>query len=289
MSNEGYEFSAKSVEEAIEQGLSALGLTREQVDIEIINKGNRGILGFGSEPAVVRVTPKEAEAPAEESLEEPPAAPEEPAMTAAPPEAPPEPAAEEAEEKEAPTEETPVQAIDESPALEEETEAESPLPEEPTEDEELETLAADLLARMIDLMGFDVEIVADWKTPTEDEGAPYLNLDIRGDDLGVLIGRRGETLANIQFLLRLMVNQRMKAWKNVVVDVERYKERRVQQLTQLANRMAEQVATGGRAMSLEPMPANERRIIHIALRDHPAVYTESIGEGERRKVTIIPR
>ena len=86
-----------------------------------------------------------------------------------------------------------------------------------------------------------------------------------------------------------MVNQQMKEWTNITVDVEQYKERRVEQLTQLAHRMAEQVATGGRAMSLEPMPANERRIIHIALRDHPAVYTESTGEGERRKVNIVPR
>jgi spoIIIJ-associated protein len=281
MSNEGHEFSAKSVDDAIAEGLSALGLTREQADIEIVSKGNRGILGFGSEPAVVRITQHTATAPAVESS----AVVEEMAAEPAPAETAPEPTA--VEERAA------TDAVaDEPPSQDEQDEAEvedeEPLGEV-SEDEELEALAAELLARMIDLMGFDVEIVPTWETPTEEQDAPYLNLDIRGDDLGVLIGRRGETLANIQFLLRLMVNQRMKAWKNVVVDVEQYKERRIQQLTQLANRMAEQVATGGRAMSLEPMPANERRIIHIALRDHPAVYTESAGEGERRKVTIIPR
>lgn len=295
MSNERHEFSAKSVEEAIAEGLSALGLTREQADIEIVSKGNRGILGFGSEPAIVRITPRATSTPADA----PSAAAEEmsvkSAATAAETASVPESAKEEEEEESAVTADASAAADEASSQDKEdkaESEAEPPFDEstdELTEDAELEALAVELLARVIDLMGFDVEIVSSWETPAEAEAEPYLNLDIRGDDLGVLIGRRGETLANIQFLLRLMVNQRMKAWKNVVVDVEQYKERRVQQLTQLANRMAEQVATGGRAMSLEPMPANERRIIHIALRDHPAVYTESTGEGERRKVAIIPR
>lgn len=285
MSNKGHEFSAKSVDEAIAEGLNALGLTHEQVDIEIVNKGNRGILGFGSEPAVVRITPRAAAA-----VDAPPAAVEE--TNAANATAPDEiiaPASELMAKEEAPTAGAPATAAEDLSSLDQETEEEERPADNIAEDEELEALATELLARMIDLIGFDVEIVPSWEKPAEEDDAPYLNLDIRGDDLGVLIGRRGETLANIQFLLRLMVNQRMKAWKNVVVDVEQYKERRVQQLTQLANRMAEQVATGGRAMSLEPMPANERRIIHIALRDHPAVYTESAGEGERRKVAIIPR
>ncbi|OUC07451.1 hypothetical protein RY27_14845, partial [Litorilinea aerophila] len=108
-------------------------------------------------------------------------------------------------------------------------------------------------------------------------------------DLGALIGRRGETLASIQYLLRLMVNQRLKEWKAITVDVEQYKERRITQLTQLALRMAEQVADTGRSIALEPMPPNERRIVHLALRDHPAVFTQSSGEGERRKVNIVAK
>ena len=108
-------------------------------------------------------------------------------------------------------------------------------------------------------------------------------------ELGALIGRRGETLENIQYLLRLMVNQKIYKWKNIVVDIEHYKERRVAQLTQLANRMADQVASSGRSISLEPMPANERRIVHMVLRNHPDVYTESYGEGARRKVHILAR
>jgi spoIIIJ-associated protein len=89
--------------------------------------------------------------------------------------------------------------------------------------------------------------------------------------------------------VRLMVNQRIRQWKPIVVDVENYKERRISQLTQLAQRMAGQVIETGRAISLEPMPASERRIVHLALRDHPEVYTQSSGEGERRKVHIVAR
>jgi spoIIIJ-associated protein len=86
-----------------------------------------------------------------------------------------------------------------------------------------------------------------------------------------------------------MVNQRFHQWKNIVVDVEQYRQRRAEHLVQLALRSADQVARTGRPLSLEPMPANERRIIHLALRDHPQVYTESSGEGERRKIQLLPK
>jgi spoIIIJ-associated protein len=286
MSERGQEFSAKSVEEAIEEGLRALGLPRDAVAIEIINRGSRGILGFGSEPAVVRMAPLPTQDDGPAGAAAPTETPADAGVDAAPIETP--------VEREAVA--TPVveSAAEEDGAAEpvsEVVEAENAgaSRDEVDDTEELETLATDLLAELLELMGFEAEIVTSWDESLEEDGEPYLNLDIRGDDLGVLIGRRGDTLANIQFLLRLMVNQRLKSWKNIVIDVEQYKQRRVAQLTQLANRMAEQVATSDRPVSLEPMPANERRIIHIALREHPAVYTESTGEGDRRKITILPR
>lgn len=162
-------------------------------------------------------------------------------------------------------------------------------PAEAVSDEELERMAADMLGTMVRLMGFDAQVNAIWQEADQPEGERHLLLDIHGHDLSPLIGRRGETLASIQYLVRLMVNQRIKSWKNIVVDVDHYKERRVTQLTQLAHRMAEQVVQSGRAVSLEPMPANERRIIHLALRDHAAVYTQSSGEGDRRKVHIVAK
>jgi spoIIIJ-associated protein len=123
----------------------------------------------------------------------------------------------------------------------------------------------------------------------EESETPPLVLNIQGEDLGILIGRRGETLRALQYLVRLMVSHQIKRWSNLVVDVEDYRVRRRQTLRSLAQRMAERVAYSGQAHALEPMPAYERRIVHICLRDHPHVRTQSVGEGERRKVTLIPK
>jgi spoIIIJ-associated protein len=123
----------------------------------------------------------------------------------------------------------------------------------------------------------------------EDDQPPPTVLNITGDDLGVLIGRRGETLRTLQYLVRLMVSHRLKHWTDLVVDVQNYRVRRRRALENLAHRVAERVVKEGRTQALEPMPAYERRLVHIALRNHPDVTTQSVGEGERRKVTIVPR
>jgi spoIIIJ-associated protein len=116
---------------------------------------------------------------------------------------------------------------------------------------------------------------------------PPILLDIQGEDLGVLIGRRGETLGALQYLVRLMVNRQTRRWVNIVVDVEGYKERRERQLKALAERMAERVVASQKSVVLEAMPPYERRIIHLTLRDHPTVTTHSIGEGDSRKVMLV--
>jgi spoIIIJ-associated protein len=154
---------------------------------------------------------------------------------------------------------------------------------------EMAALAVELLRETVRHMGFEAEVVASWQEPDADNDDRYLLLNLHGRDLGALIGRRGETLGNLQYLLRLMVNQRLHQWKNIIVDVEQYRQHRAEHLMQLALRSADQVASSGRPLSLEPMPPNERRIIHLALRDHASVYTESSGEGERRKIQILPR
>lgn len=116
------------------------------------------------------------------------------------------------------------------------------------------------------------------------------SIDITGEDSGLLIGRRGETLRALQFLVNLIVRQRLKEQaQRVVLDIEGYRERRYSSLHDMALRVAEKVAGTGRAVSLEPMPAAERRVIHLALADHPRVSTESTGMGESRKVTIAPK
>jgi spoIIIJ-associated protein len=123
----------------------------------------------------------------------------------------------------------------------------------------------------------------------DQQEGPTILLDIRGNDLAALIGRRGETLDNLQYLTRLLAAKEVGHYLNLVLDVEGYKSHREQMLQQLAQRMAERVVTSHKPAALEPMPANERRIIHITLRDHPGVRTESVGTGENRKVTIVPK
>jgi spoIIIJ-associated protein len=110
-----------------------------------------------------------------------------------------------------------------------------------------------------------------------------------GDDLSILIGRQGEVLNALQYIARLIVSREAERWVNLVVDIEGYKQRRANSLQQLAKRIAERVARTRQPVALEPMPPHERRVIHITLRDHPTVTTQSVGRGDRRKVTIIPR
>jgi spoIIIJ-associated protein len=118
-----------------------------------------------------------------------------------------------------------------------------------------------------------------------------VTLHVEGADeeaMGLLIGRRGETLRSLQFLLNLLVSRKTQKWPQVVVDVGNYRQRRQESLEGLARRMAERVRQTGRPITLEPMAAYERRIVHLALRDDKTIYTESTGEGENRKITIYP-
>lgn len=118
-----------------------------------------------------------------------------------------------------------------------------------------------------------------------------VTLHVEGADeeaMGLLIGRRGETLRSLQFLLNLLVSRRVQKWPQVVVDVGNYRQRRQESLEGLARRMAERVRQTGRPIMLEPMAAYERRIVHLALRDDKTIFTESSGEGENRKIVIYP-
>ncbi len=116
-----------------------------------------------------------------------------------------------------------------------------------------------------------------------------MQVDIRGDDLSILIGPKAETLNALQYIAGLIISKEIGHSLPLVVDVEGYRARRSQQIRQLARRMAEQAVRTGRRQVLEPMPASERRLVHIELRDHPDVSTESVGEEPRRKVTILPK
>lgn len=151
-------------------------------------------------------------------------------------------------------------------------------------------VAQRVLLQLLALLGIDkarVDVRRAEPAPGEKE-APLV-LDVYGSGTNVLISRRGKTLAALQHITRLIVGQEMAHRVRLVVDVEGFKARREKSLHRLAQRLAEQAIRTDHTVVLEPMPPHERRIIHLALRDHPHVTTQSIGEGERRKVTIIPR
>jgi len=152
-------------------------------------------------------------------------------------------------------------------------------------------IASQVLADLLGLMELKATVVpSDEFTVTDEEGnASSIGLNIVGDDLGILIGRRGQTLASLQQVVRLVVSRRTDARLPIVLDVEGYKQRRCEGLRVLANRLADQVKSRKVPFTMEPMPAFERRVIHLELADHPDVYTESTGVGDSRKVVISPK
>jgi spoIIIJ-associated protein len=150
--------------------------------------------------------------------------------------------------------------------------------------------AVETLEHLLELMSIQAGVrVRAPETPGDGLGLVRAVLDISGEDLGILIGRRGNTLASLQFLVNLMVSRKTKARTAFGIDVEGYRRRREESLKGLALRMADRVKSTGQSVTLEPMPPNERRIVHLALAKDPSVITVSIGEGESRKVAITPR
>ena len=165
-----------------------------------------------------------------------------------------------------------------------------PLVLAPKKESDIVKIAVAVLGNMLTLMGVAGSIAPQAKPIVEEEkdATTPITLNINGDDLGIIIGRRGQTLSCLQYIVRLIVGHQTKTWVPIVIDVEGYKQRRYQALEVLARRIAEQVKAGGAPFTLEPMSAYERRIIHLALADDPDVTTQSIGEGKARKVVILP-
>ncbi len=149
-------------------------------------------------------------------------------------------------------------------------------------------VAREALEGLLDRMGLSASITSRGGAAADDSEDP-LTLDIQGEDLGILIGRRGQTLASLQYIVRLIVGYRTDEWLPIIIDVEGYKERRYERLKALAWRLAERVKVRKSPFTMEPMLAYERRIIHLALSEHPEITTESIGEGVSRRVVIKPR
>ena len=156
------------------------------------------------------------------------------------------------------------------------------------EEYNLRETAREALEKLLDMMDVDGEVMHRTikSAGDNDEPTTYIGFDIQGDDLGIIIGRRGQTLSCLQYILRLIVGHQTKTWEPIVLDVEGYKQRRQESLKVLAKRVAQQVKDRKTSFTLEPMPAYERRIIHITLATDPELSTVSIGQGESRKVVV---
>ena len=157
----------------------------------------------------------------------------------------------------------------------------------------VDAIARRILEDLLERMDIHAYITAVRSSVPDQRGEPEetITLHVEGADeeaMSLLIGRRGETLRSLQFMVNLLVSRKVQKWPQVVVDVGNYRQRRQESLEGLARRMAERVRQSGRPLMLEPMGAYERRIVHLALRSDPTVYTESSGEGENRKVVIYP-
>ncbi len=253
---------AQTTEEAIQNGLDELGLKREDVDIEILDEGSRGLFGLGSRQARIRLTIKgqpkmvnqlsddlEEDESLEGDLDEPAS----------------------------------IEELESDDELEEELESAQSLMDDLTFHVIKETIE-----ELLEKMNFTANIDIRYGEIDEMQTRRPILVDIHGDDLSMLIGKRAETLNAFQYIASLIASKELGRAVTLVVDIEGYRERRYTQLRQLALRMADQAIKTGRRQILEPMPANERRIVHIELRGNPDVKTESTGVEPYRKVTILP-
>ncbi len=162
--------------------------------------------------------------------------------------------------------------------------------EDPEDMDELEVAklkAKDIVEHLLGSMRIQASVAARILEPEDDRDHPMVLIEVTGKDLSILIGRRAETLNSLQYVTSLVLNQQVGHWVPLMIDVQGYRFRRERQLRQLARRLADQVIQTGRKQVLEPMPANERRLIHLELRYHPFVTTESVGEEPNRRTTII--
>ena len=321
-----YESSAKTIEEAISAGLEKLGVSISDVTIDVLEEGSKGLFGlFGSRQAKVRLTLKETEAdplealtaakPARSAAPAKPAAPKAPEApkpvkpaapkTEAPKAAPVKPTAPKVEApkaeapkaKPAPRKEAPKPAKTDAPKAEALKAKPTPkAPVQPIEKPVVTMIPADqvvedsapgralaFLRELTHLMGVEVSI----EVGTDAEGNVFANMT--GDTLGILIGRRGETLDALQYLTSLKVNRGQDGYTRVTLDTENYRAKREEALTRLANRMANRAIKTGRKVSLEPMNPYERRILHSALQANDQVDTHSEGEEPNRHVVITMR
>jgi spoIIIJ-associated protein len=247
------EVIAPSVDEALSQGLSELGLTENDIDLEVLDEGSRGLFGIGSRQARIRISVK--------SLVE--------------------------SEEHSPLESE--RAVTDGSTREVELESTNSSRTKSVQEDITLHVAQETVTELLEKMHVKADVTASFGEPEDSRSRVPVRVDIQGNDLSILIGRQAETLNALQYIANLIVGKEMGQPVTLVLDVEGYRQRREQQIRQLARRMAEQAISTQKRQVLEPMPSNERRLIHIELRENPLVTTESIGDEPYRKVTIIPK
>jgi spoIIIJ-associated protein len=241
------EIIGPTVEEAIENGLDQLGLPRDAVDVEVLDEGQGGFLGLGGRQVRIRLTL--------------------------------------AEHKE---EEREVEKVEKSAEPVTEKKVQSETSEEYTDELEIaKNKAEKIVIDLLESMKVNAKVSARILEPEDDRDRAMVLIEVTGKDLSILIGRKAETLNSLQYITSLILNQQIGSWMPLMIDIQGYRFRRERQLRQLARKLADQVVQTGRKQVLEPMPANERRMIHLELRYHPFVTTESIGEEPNRRTTIL--
>ena len=264
--------SAKTVDDAITEALIQLGVTSDRLEYEVIEKGSAGFLGIGMKQAVIEARRKPE--PKEEKVEEPVV--EEP-VKAEPKKVEAVQLQKAAAEKKA---DEPQKAAFEKAVekeVKEEVKKETKLVEvQPQTIEAVE----DFLKNTMKAMDMEVEL----KTEIDQDGA--LCIDMSGEHMGILIGKRGQTLDSLQYLANRVANKHQEGYVRVKLDTENYRARREETLRHLAKNIAHKVKRNRRPVALEPMNPYERRIIHSALQSDPYVMTHSEGEEPFRKVVI---
>ena len=249
---ESVEGVGRNVEEAVENALDDLGLERDEVEITVLAEGGAG------EDARVLVTPRE-DLELVDDLEDDLGEPDEQPRV----------------ERSVPAARATSRASEAAP------------PATPADVQRIAALAEEILAEMLDYMDLASEVTVD--RAELDDGLPSVQLSIEGEFGGILIGRHGETLSALQFLLGLITSRRAGRRVRVIVDVEGYRERRAKLLQDMAMRAADRAQRYRQPIFMDPMLPSERRIVHLALQDNPNVSTHSIGEGDNRRVVVSPR
>jgi spoIIIJ-associated protein len=269
------EIQAVSVEEAVRLALEQLGLGEPDVDIEILSdagpdEGDEALVRVTAKGMASQPIPRGSRGPAAGAPVQGPREHRQPGTRRVPGDRP--------SSRGAPPRERPRPA------------------ERPRDldrvDEAEEQVAKEIVRELLAHMGVEADVLAvdnPSTMPLDPEDPPTIFIDVLGHDLGMLIGRRGDHLSQLQYLVNLIANRRLDNWTRVVIDVEGYRTRREESLVGLAERVGRQVARSRRPIMLEPMPPNERRIVHLTLRENPEVATESTGEGSMRRVTVYPR